>query len=315
MMPVVSIIICTCNRAEHLRQTLAAMASIYVPQSMPTELIVVDNASTDDTAEVARQCQMPNMPVRYVHEPRRGQCYARNTGIAAAQGQVFLFTDDDVRPPKKWIEGMCEPILRGEADAIAGGVKIASHLERPWMSKLSEIWLASTKHTDPKSVGVLIGANMAFSRKILSKVSEFDTDIGPGQLGFGDDVLFSWQVQTAGFSIAGALETIVDHHFDEARLTRMSFLKRAQATGASLAYLSHHWLHSAVRLPRLRFFMHGIRLKVLQVLKWKDCVSKEGMAEWEMEAIQKVSFYRQYLREVKRPQKYQKHGLVKLPSL
>ena len=180
---IVSIIVCTCNRAEHLRQTLAAMAGVCVPESMPTELIVVDNASTDETVEVVQQCRLPNVAVRYLHEPRQGQCYARNTGIAAAEGDVILFTDDDVRPPKNWIEVMCQSILSGDGEATAGGVKFAPHLERDWMRTVHKLWLAHSESI-PFPPDRMVGANMAFSRAVLEKVPGLILSLDQGRLVF-----------------------------------------------------------------------------------------------------------------------------------
>lgn len=141
---VVSIIVCTCNRAKALRQTLVSFAELDTPPRIPKELIVVDNALTDDTAEVVASCNLTAIQVRYVHEPRRGKGYAYNRGTAEAQGEVLLFTDDDMRVPANWIAGMCEPVLSGQADAVAGGVKIAPHLERPWMTPGHKAWFAAS---------------------------------------------------------------------------------------------------------------------------------------------------------------------------
>ena len=140
----VSIIICTCNRSVALRETLTSFAELDIPLQMSVELIVVDNASTDDTAEVVASCNLTAIQVRYVHEPCRGKGYAYNRGMTEAQGEVFLFTDDDMRVPANWIAGMCEPVLSGQADAVAGGVKIAPHLERPWMTPGHKAWFAAS---------------------------------------------------------------------------------------------------------------------------------------------------------------------------
>jgi hypothetical protein len=127
---------------------------------------------------------------------------------------MILFTDDDVRPPEDWIDGMCEPILLGKAQAVAGGVRIAPKLHRPWMEALHRGWLASTEGIDPAAPYTMFGANMGFSREVLSKVPAFDTELGPGALGFGDEMLFSWQLLEAGYQIHGALDVAVEHHFE-----------------------------------------------------------------------------------------------------
>jgi glycosyltransferase involved in cell wall biosynthesis len=164
----VSIIICTCNRAAFLRETLAALGELHVPSEYSCEVLLLDNASTDDTARVVQECALPNMALRYILEPQRGKCRALNRGLEAAGGDIILFTDDDVRPPRDWVAGMCAPIAGGEMVA-AGGVRIAPHLQRPWMQELHRIWMASTEHLTRDAPESAVGANFAFSRRVLEK--------------------------------------------------------------------------------------------------------------------------------------------------
>ena len=313
--PEVSIIICTRNRAPHLRLTLESMARVGVPGVLPAELLVVDNASTDLTSEVVRSCRLPNMPVRYFHEPRSGKTHALNTGMAAARGDIFLFTDDDVRPPRDWIAGMCAPILSGRAHAVQGGMKIAPHLERPWMSPQHRGMLASTEAMDPRAPHTLVGGNMAFSREVLAKVPAFDPELGPGALGFGDDSLFAGQLQEAGFLTVGALDVEVEHHFEEFRLRRWSLLDNARKRGRSLSYLAHHWHHKAVP-SRWALYRAAaataFRLASLRARRWRDRHGEDGCSKEEMHLVRMASYYRQYLIERDRPRNYTERGLVKL---
>ncbi len=310
---IVSIILCTCNRANDLQQTLAAIAQLHVPKQMPTELLVVDNASTDATAEVVASCHLPNMSVRYIHEPRQGKGYAYNAGMAAAQGEVFLFTDDDVRPPKNWIEGMCGPILRDEAEAMAGGVRLATHLERPWMKTLHRNWLASTEGLDADKPNRMVGANMAFSRKVLTKVPQFNVELGPGAMGFGDETLFTWELFDAGYRLRAALETVVVHHCDASRLSRAGFITTAEKFGRVSAYVAHHYYHSHNSFCYVRLLKHIIQLVFLRAVKAQEC-SREGMPLWEMELVQEINFHKQWLIERRRPRYYQKADLIKSKS-
>jgi GT2 family glycosyltransferase len=112
---------------------------------------------------------------------------------------VLLFTDDDVHPPIDWIEYMIAPILNEEADAVAGGIRIAPALKRPWLLPEHEMWLASTEYSGCPDWHPLIGANMAVHRRVFSKVGGFDPEIGPGALGHAEDTLFSLQMRRAGF--------------------------------------------------------------------------------------------------------------------
>ena len=196
----VSIIITTYNRAAQLSQTLDALDCIQVPDTYQVELIVVDNRSTDDTAQVIRERKLPNMAVQGIYEPNPGQSHARNTGMAAAKGDIFLWTDDDVRPPKDWITAMCAPLLAGETQGVAGKIRMAAYLERPWMTRTHYDRLSDTRFM-AADFGSMIGANMGFSREVLEKVPAFDPELGPGALGFMDDSLFALQMKAAGFHL------------------------------------------------------------------------------------------------------------------
>jgi glycosyltransferase involved in cell wall biosynthesis len=309
----VTITICTYNHADSLRQTLDAIGRVRVPEGLRCELLVIDNNSTDGTAELVQGFRLDNrLPVVYLFEPRPGKCFACNAALAAARGRFIMFTDDDVRPPADWIEGMSAPLLAGRAHAVAGGVRIAQHLERPWMTWLHRACLASTDSLDPEDPGVMVGANMAFSLEVLAKVPAFDTELGPGALGFHDESLFAFQLREAGYKIVAAFDVAVEHHFDESRLARASFLDTAFKMGRSSAYWAHHWEHEEIRRPRLELALARARLAKWRLVKGRESASPEGMPHWELHLLKELHLRRHYLSERKRPRNYERHGLVKL---
>ena len=309
----VSIAICTYNHRESLRLTLETVGRARVPRGLRCELLVIDNASTDGTAELVKDYRLDNqIPVVYLFEPRQGQCFARNAALARARGPIILFTDDDVRPPHDWIEGMCAPLLAGTAHAVAGGVRIAPHLERPWMGWMHRAWLASTDSLNPQEPEHMVGANMAFSREVLERVPAFDTELGPGASGFHDESLFSFQLKRAGYRIVSAFDVTVEHHFDESRLLRANFLDTAGKMGRSSAYWAHHWEHEEVRRPRLALALAQLRLAKWRAQRRRETLGAEGMPEWEMVLVKQVNFQQQYLVERARPRNYERRGLVKL---
>ncbi len=308
----VSIIICTCNRADDLRQTLESIGRLPVPEDYHCDLIVVDNASTDDTAAFVRSFVLPNMPLRYLSELRRGKGYAYNAGIAASTGDILLFTDDDVRPPPDWLSGMCGPILCGEADAVAGGVILAPHLARPWIKKEHAEWLASTAFLPLGLQTTLIGANMAFSRRVLERVPRFDVELGPGAKGHADDTLYSYQLEKAGYRIAMALDTAVVHHLSEDRLMRKSYAAVARKHGEFNAYLARHWTHSEPRLPALILLRAFAALWARRLLYFPEWMTSPTVPAWELRLLETWHTACCALAERQVPRKYEKFGLVKL---
>lgn len=312
----ISIVLCTRNRSQHLQATLETFHALKIPAEWSCELLVVDNASTDATYQVVQefaQAFAPNsLKVRYLREPTPGKSYAYNLGLREAQGEILLFTDDDVRVPLNWIEGMVTPLLEGRCDALAGGVKIASHLQKPWMGKYHRWWMGSTDSVNAQQPEGMIGANMAFSREVLQKVPAFDVALGPGALGFEDDTLFSAQLVAAGYRLSTALDVVVEHHFEESRATREGFLDRARKGGRSLGYVAHHWEHQRFFLPHLRLLKAQLRLAALRLKHQSELRASSGVPLWEAEALSGVYFYKQYIQEQRLPFGYEKHGLVKL---
>ncbi len=310
---VASIIICTHNRADSLRETLRAMARCTIPADHPTELLVIDKGSTDHARQVVEEAAVPQMTVRYLFEPTAGKCHALNQGLREARGEVILFTDDDVRPPVDWVTEMGNPILRDEADAVAGGVRIAPKLERSWFNQGFFITrLASTDQLDARNPGKLVGANMAFARRVLEKVGCFDVALGPGALGFEDDAPFAHQLLQAGYWLQPKLNVMVEHHFDVSRLNRTSMLFIAQRAGRSLAYVWHHWEHRRLRWPLLRWLKALLRLawwRLTHLRTW--WVKREiNWAEWDH--ARWVAFYPEFWKASRRPRHYERFGLRRI---
>jgi hypothetical protein len=297
--PVVSILICTRNRCAALRKTLNAFARVIVPDDLPAELIVIDNGSTDETANVVREAKLTNISVRYELEPTPGQSRARNRGLTVAKGHHILFTDDDVRPPENWICGMCAPLQAGECDAVAGGVRIAPHLLRDWMTPRDRSWLASTERIDPKLPTELVGANFAISRDALRYVPAFDVELGPGALGFGDDTMFAWKLQAAGLRIGSALHVEVEHHFDPQRLSRVAFLEMARRFGMTHGHLQRIWHKEKIERPKLKALQTLAMLSLLRLKHWPSRRS-EGIVDWEGSLVSEYHSFRQYARELQK---------------
>jgi len=312
MAKVVSILVCTRNRAESLAGTIESLGALAVPAGFILELLIVDNGSTDNTPELLRKTRLPNMTLRVLREEQPGQCRSYNRAIAAVAGDILLFTDDDVRPSKDWVQKMIAPIQSGEADAVTGGIRMAAHLNRPWIEEIHRDWLACSDGVTPKSGVVLVGANMAISRRVLEKVAGFDPEMGPGAIGHASDTLFSIQLKKAGCRLVAVPDAWVVHHFGPDRLTRRAFEHQAVKRGEYNAYIAHHWYHVDFRLPRVRVVREWLRLQAARLLRLPEWLRHASVPTWELLLLETFHTFRCYLKERRRPRNYERHGLVKL---
>lgn len=121
------------NEENRLRPTLDRMREYFSGQSYSVETIVVDNASSDRTAEVAREAG-----VMVLSEPRRGKGAAVRTGMLAGHGQYLLFSDADLSTPIEEVEKLMAAMREGCDVAIASRALPESNLavRQPWHREL-----------------------------------------------------------------------------------------------------------------------------------------------------------------------------------
>lgn len=309
----VSVIICTRNHAGSLRRTLEALARIQAAPNREVELLIVDNGSTNETETVVHSLRFSHMKLHYVREPKPGLSNARNAGLAAARGEIILFTDDDIVPAADWLDRMTTPLLAQQCDAIVGRIELAEHLQRGWMRPIHKLWLAAPPMADTQRLE-LVGASMGFHRCVLDRVPAFDPELGPGALGFGEESLFSRQLVEAGYRLSQAPDAVVIHHFEPSRLLRSQWLTAAKQRGAATAYRLHHWDHYELKYPRMRSFHYAAKLILKRTLQLPVPMDAEGCAPWELDCVFHLEMRRQFLKEHSRPRNYRKCGLARLDA-
>src|SRR5262249_35027180 len=149
------------------------------------ELIIVDNNSTDDTrAVVADFGRVSGIKVRYIFEAQQGLCYARNTGIKAAKGEIIAFTDDDVTVDPQWLRRLTSAFEQFECLGVAGKIVPVWPYQKPlWLQMEGPIRLMSvivSFDLGEELCEIVIppfGANMAFRKVAFEKYGFFRTDL------------------------------------------------------------------------------------------------------------------------------------------
>lgn len=131
----VSVVICCYNGSKRLPSTLACLAAQRVPEYIPWEVIVVDNASTDDTYQAALRSwpQGTTAQLRVVREPRLGLIYARYRGLREARYECISLIDDDNWVNPDWVQVAGEVMSRYPYVGACGGLnQTAFDILPPW---------------------------------------------------------------------------------------------------------------------------------------------------------------------------------------
>lgn len=192
----VSIIIPTRNRAAYLADTLASLEA--VTPSVPAEIIVVDNGSTDTTRDaVCRFARTSSLPVRYVFEPTPGLHVGRNRGAQLAQGDILAYLDDDVFVDPSWLEGIQDACATHPEWALLGGPCVPHWEAAPpdWVMTLRQPgsdggWVLSQlslldlgyKAPAPCSPWLVFGCNFIIKKHVLYAAGGFHPDGMPDAL-------------------------------------------------------------------------------------------------------------------------------------
>jgi cellulose synthase/poly-beta-1,6-N-acetylglucosamine synthase-like glycosyltransferase len=199
--PTVTVVICAYNAGSTLDECLHHTCALEYPD---LQIIVVDDGSTDDTAEIARRYPA----VELVAIPHAGLSTARNEGFRRARGDLIAYLDSDAYPSPEWLHylalGLDGPTVGGvggpnlpPADDPIGAHIVARAPGGPVHVLVSD---DRAEHVP--------GCNMAFWRAVLEEVGGFD----PVYTSAGDDVDVCWKTLDRKWEIGFHPAALVWHH-------------------------------------------------------------------------------------------------------
>jgi GT2 family glycosyltransferase len=224
--PRVSVIVCSHNGAATLPECLAGIDGLDYPDY---ETLVVDDGSTDGTAQVAER-----FGVRLIRTPHLGLAAARNAGLEAAEGEIVAYIDDDATPDTHWLRYAVATLSVGGHAGVGGpnlppagdGTVAAAVALAPGGPTHVLLTDGEAEH--------IPGCNMVFWRDRVVEVGGFDLRFRVA----GDDVDMCWRLHERGWTLGFSPCAVVWHR---RRSSIRAFLGQQRAYGRAEALLEQAW--------------------------------------------------------------------------
>lgn len=271
MKPIVSVIVCTRNRAKLLDTTLISLLNQDY-DSTCYEIIVVDNGSKDGTRDLVGLYSKKTVKplIRYVYEEHLGSSWARNAGWQAARGSYIAYLDDDESAEQSWLRLLMSGFEGHSASiaAVGGAVILDWGGKRPnWLPAGLEKFYSGVDFGPNARIltneEYPLTANLAVRRNLIEGLGGFQTALGHvGNMpSGGEDVDLIRRIRTSGAEIFYKPKAVVYHHIPKARQRRWWILKRCYAGGTSQPILD------GLKSVKARDIFYNLRAAVSNLLK------------------------------------------------
>jgi len=277
----ISVIICSYNRCESLKDTLDSLLNQECDGSFDYEVIVVDNNSKDKTRLVVESyISKFNGRLKYIFEPKQGLSYARNRGIKESKGEIVTFTEDDVIIDKKWLCSIYSSFVNYDCDVSFGKILLRWYTKPPpWLTKRFYGNLGLLNRGDDflriesDDYG-FFGGNFSVKKAVFREIGNFNTLLGRRgyDLVSGEDTELFFRLLSANKRIYYQPRSIVYHKVENKKINK-SYFRRLNFGAGQLTFSIHsklyrdknkkylfgvpYWLY--VRLLKL-FFRHVKRI-------------------------------------------------------
>ncbi|NIR36334.1 MAG: glycosyltransferase [Actinobacteria bacterium] len=232
------------------------------------EVVVVDNGSTDRTAEVVGERMASWSRLRLVTaDAGRGLSFARNAGVAASHGRMLLFCDGDDVVADGWVEGLARALVDHEL--------VTGRLE---LERLNPDWLALSRGASaaapgpPRFAGTFAyasGGNQGMTRALFDRVGGFTEGIAGAE-----DMEFSLRCLGLGVEVHDTADAVVHYRY---RTRAGDLFRQGRTYGACRPLIARRMKDAGmVRPPRFQ----GWRSWLWLVIRLPTLVTAHGRANW-----------------------------------
>lgn len=226
----ISVLICTYNRHEMLRQALEAL--VVRTEEKPDQVIIVNGGDERADHVAAEFSSNRTIEIRVVKTVNKNLAASRNIGLRFCTGDIVAMTDDDAEVFPDWVIQM-EHIHREHPEAGGvGGAVIGSESDRNFLSRLAD-QVTFVSPSEPCYVRTLSGVNVSYKREVIDRVGKQDE-----HLFRGEDVDYNWRVKQLGYEIYYHPAIKVIHHH---RPTIGRFLRQHYMYGRAYYLVRRKW--------------------------------------------------------------------------
>ena len=237
--PLFSIVVCTYNRADLLPACLGSLVDQILDKSL-YRVIVVNNNSTDSTADVVNMFIKSQPNFSMVIETRQGIANARNRGWQTAQSLYVGYIDDDCKSPTHWL-ALAHEIVATRAPVVFGGSSFAYYMSpKPAWYKDSYIDHDFGKDSRPLNDNEYFESmNMFIRRSVFEKVGGFDAELGirGKKIAYGEETVFLQRVrETMPQELIYYHHDLYVYHTVRPERMKIGWLARSSFSGGCYSY-------------------------------------------------------------------------------
>ena len=237
--PLVSIVVCTYNRHEMLRNALRSLTLQETDDEFSYEIVVIDNGSTEPTSAVVAEIAASSLvAVSYVREEAKGLAQALNRGVREARGVWLAFFDDDELAEPSWLKELLSAASVTKAKFVGGSRRLqlpsgGTLVLGPTCRGLLGEYVNDGTARVCQGKGIPSGGNLLIAREVFNSIGVFDTSMVFG----GEDADFVRRARAAGIIVSISPTAIVHHVIPPYRVTPSYLWWTSMRFGYNLAYL------------------------------------------------------------------------------
>ena len=280
--PLITIVICTYNRAYILGECLRSLQA----QTLPTcffNIIVVDNDSNDATQALVKDFSHDWPQLKFIIEKKRGAGNARNAALRNVKTDWVACLDSDAKAHPDWLATVLETIKNDDFDAFGGPFYAWHFFGAPpkWLPKGFGTYEAAQPYGPLNEDNYIPGGNCAFRLNVAQAVGCFPVDIGMTgkKCAYGEETLMFNRMEKAGFRLGYVPAMKIDHCVLPYKYSFSWQIKSAFARGRALEQVEpQQHRHAALKI----FYVY---LKMCWLIA-KDTIAPKKNCSWCAMAFQ-----------------------------